>query len=423
MPSAHHLSVSESVDCLPTVDDQSSFFDAQAQVAASIGMSASVVKQMRAGQYTYAQIETLLAQRRHVIDVIRRTKNPSTASVPPTPQSSKHPTEALGDIIASVGGTAAPAAQQVIMSARFAPPAIAPVNTGFGAEGCSSAISSSNSTTSDSPRKKNKQTETCTYQACHTCRPFFQDRLGSSFEPVLENEAPKLDELDMKALPVHKAAIVSNLGLRRPLPRDPLRRSEESMDITMHQQDGYHGLDFVGQDLPSDWTSTPTTSSDGDSDLSDKSDMSPCPGPGVCPVYHPTEGCAYDYGFDDGKREINHGHGRGDEIQVQGLGISGTGDQAPRLSTSLPSTPDLTPSKGSSVSLPNLPTTPLTGGTVLTKYSAYSLPDRSSPRSNKSSDSSEGSEVEVEGGVALTEEAVGTGTPDIAVEEEEDEEE
>ena len=402
LPQTRDLSVSDSLDSLPTVPDSGSYFEAQAQVAASIGMSASIIKQIIAGAYTFDQIEILLAQRRHVIDTIRRTKNPSTASVPPTPKSVTQHVGAPDDIITSVGTTASPVAQNLNISALPMSPAGTPCNTP--AQATTPNTSTSKADKTNSPKKEHKQNQACTYQVCHNCRPFFQDRLAMSFEPALNDEIPALAEKDVMALPVQSAMVVSKLGLRRRLPPSPLRRSEESMDITMHQRDGA-GYESFGQETSSDWTLTTTTSSEGDSELSDKFDLSPCPGPGACPVWVENEGCAYDQGLDDGQREISHS---------QGLGISGTDHQSRHMPGSLTSTPDLTPSKGSSVSLPNPPTTPLTAGTLATTYS-YSLPDRSSPKSNKSSESSRGSEVEVEGGVALTEEAVETRTPDISV--------
>lgn len=417
MPPARHLAASESVDSLPTVADSGSYFEAQAQIASSIGMSASVIKQMRTGAYTYDQIESLLAQRRHAIDTIRRTKNPSTASVPPTPQSPTRNGDNRDSVIASVGTTAASSPVAILQKLNVAalpmPPAGTPYNTPAGSLASTPNATTSAATTEPPQKDQVGQKEICTYQVCHTCRPIFQDRLHMSFEPALNNEVPALDEGEMMTLPVQDAGIVSNLGLRRrPLP-SPLRRSEESMDITMHQRDG-NGYESFGHDTSSDWTPT-TTSSEADSDLSGNFDLSPCPGPGICPVWISSEGCAYELGFDDGKREINHGYSREERRLAEGLGIAGTDLPPSQMPGSLTSTPDRsTASNGSSISLPNPPTTPLTAVT-LSSSPSRSLPDRSSPASNKSSSSSTGSEVEVAGGVALTEEAVGSGTPDIAV--------
>lgn len=415
-PSTRDLSISEDVDdldTLPTVSDSGNYFEAQAQIAASFGMSASVIKQMNAGAYTYDQIETLLAQRRHVLDTIRKIKHPSTTSVPPTPKNVNRPSEQPEDVIASVGTTAAPAGQNLSTTALSVTPAGKPCNTRADSMAATPGAASAKSGASESPKKQLKPKEVCNYQVCHNCRPFFQDRLASNLAPMLSSEAPALAEIEHGMLPVHDAAVVSKLGLRRPLLPPPLRRSEESMDITMHQRDGT-GYDSFGQDTSSDWTPTTTiSSSEGDSDLSEKFDLSPCPGAGVCPVWSPAEGCAYENGFEDGRRDINHGYSGG---HLHGLGIVDISHQVSgaRQMPSIMSTPDLTPSKGSSISLPNPLTTPMTDDTYSTSCSC-SLPERSSPQSNKSSDSSAGSEVEVEGGVALTEEAVETGTPDIAM--------
>lgn len=406
MPLSHDLSVSESIDSLPTVSDTGSYFEAQAQVAASIGMSASVISQIRTGTYTYDQIETLLAQRRHVIDTIRRSMNPSTASVPPTPKSPARNSDALMDIIATAGATAATVTQKLNLAALPMSPAGTPSNTPADSQASTPQATPSNPL-DESPARDATPKEGCTYQVCHSCRPFFQDRLSMSFEPALNIDVHALANRDVSALPVHSAAVVSKIGLRRRLPPTPLRRSEESMDITMHQRDG-NGCESFGQETSSDCTPTTTTSSE-----EVEFDLSPRPAPGVRPAWL-AGSYAYDSGYEDNQRDFSESNIKKGMEPPEGLGIVGQVEQNIDMPGSVTSTPDLTPSKGSSISLPNPPTTPLTGGTLSSPHSS-SLPERSSPSSNKSSNSSRGSEVEVEGGVALTEEAVELGTPDIAV--------
>lgn len=409
----YDLSTSDSADALPAVADDNSYFEAQAKIAASIGMSASVTKQMTAGAYTYDQIETLLAQRRLVIDTIKRTKHLSSASSSPIPV--QHLTQGASAPKPRASRNIPPAGQE--LNAASAP--MNPTGKAVDAPSDSPEARSESETVvtfgAQSPRKRNRKTEMCSYQVCHNCRPFFQDRLPLNMEPALNGADEGLAKLDISALPVLDATVVGNLGLRRHHLLEPLRRSEESMDITMHQRDG-SGYDSFGQDTSSDWTPTTTTSSEADSDLSEKFDLSTCPGAVICPMWSATNGCAYDNGSEAGDRDINHGYiGRHHQV-AHGLGISQPGGQATRATPDVISTRDMTPLKGSSISLPNLPTTPVTDETASTSCSC-SLPDRSSPRSNKSSNSSKGSEVEVAGGLALTEEAVKTGTPDITSEE------
>lgn len=64
-----------STEVLPVISDNDNYFESQAEVAKSIGMSRSVIQRMRTGQYSYEQIEILLAQRRHVLDVIRQAES------------------------------------------------------------------------------------------------------------------------------------------------------------------------------------------------------------------------------------------------------------------------------------------------------------------------------------------------------------
>lgn len=412
MPPAHSLNVSESADSLPTVSDYGSYFEAQAQVATSLGMSQSITKQMSSGAYTYDQIETLLAQRRHVIDTIRRTKHPSTGSVPPTPKSTTQTAQASENIIASVGTATASGLPDRSITA---PLIAAGEDAAAGRQAVNpSSSQQANRIANESPRKGADHNEVCTYQACHTCRPFFKERLAVNLEPALRDEIAAPTEQDVSSLPVHDAAMVCNLGLRLRLLPAPLRRSDESMDITMHHCDG-NGYEPFGPNTGSNWTPTTTTSSETESDLSRTFDISPRPGPLSHSADEASEGRESDPRVDSANGGTYRGYtGEGGRL-ARGLGISGTDEDAGRASASTSSTPELTPSKGSSISLPNLPTTPLTGGVLPLSYS-YSLPDRSSPASNKSSKSSRGSEVEVDCGVALTEEAVETGTPDISVE-------
>lgn len=137
-----------STEVLPLVPDHENYFEVQAEIARSIGMSASVVRQMRAGEYSYEQIEILLAQRRHVKEVIRQAE--------------------------TVGLGISPAVLQA-GNALVMTPAGTPYNTPAGSA-------------SSSPTKKPVRIPRCTYQVCHACRPFFQDRLPMNVESVLNGE-------------------------------------------------------------------------------------------------------------------------------------------------------------------------------------------------------------------------------------------
>jgi hypothetical protein len=416
-----------SIEALPVVADSGSYFEAQAKVAESLGMSRSIVKQMRDREYSYDQIEKLLQQRRHVLDVIRKTEGTSAQSTsPPTPSKNNikvdPPAEA---IIASSGTTSALAVQPTTTIGLPMSPAGTPSNT----------PSTSTANTPIQYANPGKSVP-CNFQICHNCRPFFPDRLHMSFDAVRNNEIPPITEEDASKLRVLDAKVVSNLGLR-PLPLRPNLTPTVQDDCDadsmahMNQGDGYDD----------DTSPTDTTISDDSRFfLRDEQELLPCPGRGFCPVWSENEGCAYYNGFDDGKRAINHAMQFDDSYNPEALQMAYQQAHHDQMATT--STPAGSSSTGSSISLPEPRIEPLTPPSpdelpfgidlenrlskvgkaatvcgVLTKDSEYSE-DLSEPRiEDKDSNSSLGDEVEVDGGVALTEEAVERGVPDIVTDE------
>lgn len=245
-----------------------------------------------------------------------------------------------------------------------------------------------------------------------------------SFEAALYGEIPPLTEEDIARLPIIDPAIVRTLGLREPRkPSLPQLREEESMDIAMQQQhDGY-------EEDTSDWTPTSATLSETDSE---HGSAYPCPGAGFCPVWSRDAGCAYDSGFDDGLKALNHGFGPEPDLTPE---HAHSLNRLRRARTSIGGTS----STGSSISLPTTPTAPLShmtstqysledmlgkagkaatvSGALTRKRTRGSVSGLGLGISSRDSSSSLGSEVEVEGGVALTEEAVEQGVPDIGTDE------
>ncbi len=387
------------------VSDSSDYFEAQAKIAEAIGMSRSVINQMRQGEYSFDQIETLLQQRQHVLEVIAKSQHGSARSTPsiqaPPPQS-QAPSE---NVIASVGTTAAPTIQQANVNGLPMSPAGTPANT--------PAISTTTTPTKDN---KTKKSGSCTYQVCHTCRPFLQDRLHMSFNPVLNNEVPAVTEKEITKLPLLDPSVVCNLGLRetpKPLPPVPM---QDITEARMHQVDG------LDDDLSTDWTPTTTTSSAFDHDDSDDSVHSyPCVGGAGCPATNGTGLCTHEPRFQQQafqQRSSNYtrpNHVRGSIDSTSG-GTSSTGSS---ISLPEPKTEPLTPTS------PGFAPFGLVISTQLKKQKAATVcgevenqRSHSTSRSvSTNSSSSVGSEVEVEGGVALTEEGVGSRLPDIATEE------
>lgn len=393
------------VDVSPvTVPDESDYFDAGARVAEYLQMSPSVIKGIRASDYDIDQVDKLIKQREKVI----RTINEQEArlkenSAPETVISSTH------SIITSVGSTnqAGNSRNSAILPMS---PAGTPANTPH----------ASNATTPVKPENQpsSRVRYNCTFQVCHACRPFFQDRMYSSFESILGGEVPRATITEWSSLPVANSHIISNIGQRavpRPLPN--IARPQPSMDIVTQSTSE--------DDISVDWSD-----SDNPSERLDSSELYPCPGAGQCPVWSRYSGCAYDTGFDDGRRAMNHGFFG--EMDADRLTPENSHSQLRHLTGSLTNTPIASSSTASSLSLPTPTTSALApilptddsfdvglqkqlgksgkAKSVCGEFDAY---ERKVGLRGKDSSSSLGSEVEVEGGVALTEEAVESGTPDI----------
>lgn len=432
----HQDSVATQAESAIVVPDESNYFDVMARYAASIKMSPSVIEQIRTGLYTFDQVEKLVAQKEHLISTIKYLEglSTSTESTPASHHTATFPTYAIPDIVASVGITPTPPAfhqQQSNMT-----------QTSDVAQQTSLEYTHAPSSTNNQLSKKS---ETCNYMVCHTCRPFLQDRLYVNLGSALDGSQPPFTKEEARSLPMMHPQIVRNFGLRKSTPVSGystrrLQRSQ-SMDMSLMQRTDSN----YEYDTPLDWTTSSTTSSSYDDDLGEirTPDPYPCPGAGVCPVYSRNSGCAYDsQDFDDGQRALAHGFS-GEPIPT----AEHTTPDRPltrlrRVERSVSGSPGRTSSSGSSISLPTPTTLPLTPETPITPKFEDELAhkfrnqkpgkaatvcgvlspsmDFSNVRlsigtdlSGKDSHDSLGSEIEVEGGVALTEEGVLSGLPDI----------
>ncbi|KAK5137259.1 hypothetical protein LTR08_000229 [Meristemomyces frigidus] len=394
-------------DPFPVVSNESNYFDVQACVAESLEMGASVIQGIQNGDYTFEQVDKLIEQKKHLLAVIRRIESGSVDSTPQSHQAGGRASRPSENVIASVGTTAITATG-------------ATINTSAGRM-------------SDIPAKKGSKgrKQTCNFTVCHACRPFFQDRIYMSFEQMLSGRMPAVTQEEITRLPFLDAAVVRTLGLRvQHPPSSSTGHSQDSMDITTQQVDGYDD-----GDISDDWTPTSGTLSEIDSDRPEVADPYPCPGAGICPLWSRYSGCAYDSDFDDGLRALNHGFGP--EPDLSRITPENSLSGLRHVRGSLSDTPGGTSSSCSSISLPTPSTGPLTpltpanmtfddalgkrfgkNGKATSMLDVMSSEKRRVGRHahgirGKDSNSSLGSEVEVEGGVALTEEAVESGIPDI----------
>lgn len=54
----------------------------------------------------------------------------------------------------------------------------------------------------------------CVFRACHTCRPYYRDRLYISFEGVLNAEFPPMTRYDIEQLPIKSARTMRTIGIK-----------------------------------------------------------------------------------------------------------------------------------------------------------------------------------------------------------------
>lgn len=402
---------SNTIQTLPVVPDHGDFFETQAALAMSLGMNRSIITQIRAGEYSCEQINILLNQRRLVKEVIQHAERSPSKSLPRSNRSlmSKLAASSRTDNTNNKGhASAKPVTRQSSdQSIHKSPPVL--LNE--------TSANVPNDDTSK-PAAKKAGMPKCNFKVCHTCRPYFKDRVPTSFEAAFKDEIiPGSSDL-----PVVNANHVLNLGLR------PVTSTADAGN----RSNTYIELEAESEELSDD--SIPTSSSSDISYDPNYVDPYPCPGILICPLYTPSAGCAYDQGFDDGNKAINHGF-------VSDANIENTTsvpsiipeDSACTLSSTVNSLV-ASPSNTSSISLPDPATEPLTPSKPqfrsqlnfgqlknktglranvtprTTSQQGYSLPYN---LHGSKSNSSMGSEIEVDGGVALTEQAVETGIPDI----------
>ncbi|KAK5117772.1 hypothetical protein LTR85_008747 [Meristemomyces frigidus] len=412
----HEQTAYASEDSFPVVPNDSNYFDVQACLAESLGMSSSIIQGIRKRDYSFEQVDKLIEQKKHLLATIRRSESGSADSTPQLRHNLSRPSRFSENVIASVGATAGP-----------------PV---LPAAATTTSANTSTDSVDNTPLKRGSKgrKQTCNFQVCHACRPFFQDRLYTSFEKVLSGRMPAITEEEITRLPMLDAAVVRTLGLSKEHPSmSPTGHSQDSMDIVSQQKDDCE------EDDTSDWTPTSGTISESDSDRLEFADPYPCPGAGICPLASRFSGCAYDGDFDDGLRALNLGFGP--EPDLSRTTPENSTNRLRRVRGRLSDTPGGTSSSASSISLPTPtapPLTPLTpsnvsfdellgirlgkNGKAASMLEVLPSEKRRGGRfglgiRGKDSNSSFGSEVEVEGGVALTEEAVETGTPDILTDE------
>jgi hypothetical protein len=276
---------------------------------------------------------------------------------------------------------------------------------------CAQSLPSTNASEFDMVNSASDDTR-CHHKVCQRCGgPTRKDRSWMSFGAVFEDEVRPVDHFEMTAiLPVKDARIVRQLGLRPPVQHFPAPIWGDSPYGSPNRSEspGYTDDDFSTDgeyDDESYGDALSASSRNGEDDLRAGVDM-----PFVS------------------LRDPRHAYTPRSTIRL----VSNSESRRTRR-TSTGTNDDESPTHShtttSSISLPTIPTTtsytilPGCEGTVQELRAQYSLKAMTDPEfysghpfdfaSSMSSESSFGSEVVVEGGFALTEEAIDTHTPDL----------
>lgn len=425
----------------PMVDDAPDAFNMMAQVAEGYHMHPYIVKGIREREYTVSQVNKLVGQKENVFATIKAEDGSSSTCTP-----TDHP---------QIQGQQRDSAFISAVNACAAEHGIA--RNGMPLTAANTSTSHPASNTNTTPTKSGAIfTRHCTFMVCHSCRPFFIDRTYMSFETAMSGQRTALTEKEMLHLPLLDPFITRHLGLQsRPLPELPQTlQTQDSTNMT--------AVLTTTDDDTDDLSPDTAMTTDSELETLDMREAYPCPGRFHCQYWNPLHGCAYDNGFDDGLRALNHGFGPDPDLcrmtpenSTNSLrfafgSIADTPGSMTSTTTSnsipTPKTPSIivTPmptmdgeqsfgdsphlrlsrvGKAASVSGARLDTIDEVFGEPSPRAASFlgvGLHGKISddifgrPLRNRLSSSSVGSEVSVEGGVALTEEAVVNASPDVA---------
>ncbi|KAF1960979.1 hypothetical protein CC80DRAFT_404224 [Byssothecium circinans] len=149
-----------------------------------IGLSESVIVSAEEGKYTDEQLEKL--------KILKRALNQAVAD--------------------ATQGTEANQAAEKLAAAEESP--------------------SNNDGALNSIVEEEKALTRCSFRACHTCRPHLSQRIYLSFDAVYGNEIPPLADWEISTLTIKSAEVARTIGLRKPVPPPtPLELSPLSTDM------------------------------------------------------------------------------------------------------------------------------------------------------------------------------------------------
>ena len=171
----------------------------------AIGLSNSVIEAAEKGFYTLEQLEILKLQKLHLRQVIS---------------------------LAVQGFSNNKCSTLITKSSENNPPVTNIDGASVSVTNNDSVNSCSVETPEHSTKKlklkhKTQLAPPCTFKACHTCRPYYKDRIYTSFGAVFAGEIMPLTAQDAAALPIGNANVLRNIGLRQP-PRKHLLTDESA---------------------------------------------------------------------------------------------------------------------------------------------------------------------------------------------------
>ncbi len=322
----------------------------------SLGLSQSVIASADAGIFTTEQLEVLQKQKIHVTSVIATQERESITD--DTGSSGKAGAEKSTDGTADTETDLTPIA--ALMSIRKYP---------------------------EVPKRKARLRldalkAECSFQCCHTCRSYYRDRIYMSFGAVFAGEVEPLSSLDAVHLHVADARILRGIAV----PDQPM---------------GYESMDSSAQLLPSSGYSTTTSQSDSDAATQNRYSVD---------HFYQLRSVS-EYHLPGRKGMVSEGNGSVTGLD-NGFGRVSAGQDL-RVSKSTGALPGNIDAYEEEV-FDRRP------GTVLSTISSVTAQGTRGLRRRKGfeqktaeDDSSDSDEVEVDGGVALTEEAVEMHLPDL----------
>jgi hypothetical protein len=144
------------------------------------GLSESVILTAEKGHYTEAQLKTLKAQKKDLRQIISDSLQGSQINAAVAKLSAFEKTPSNND-----GALNSQLARDTVHDVRLP---VWPLLTHL------------------------KSPPACHYKACHTCRPYYRDRTYISFQAVLSNQFPPITREDLRALPSKSAEIMRTIG-------------------------------------------------------------------------------------------------------------------------------------------------------------------------------------------------------------------